>query len=257
DVWTVGNFLPDDPNANPDATLSLAAHYNGTSWSIFPTPNAGPNFNTLFGVVATGGQAWAVGVRQNGNFQDRALVEHWDGKSWQIVDVPQPGAGRDMLFSVSALSPSDVWAVGQQQVTEDGPFSTLVEHWDGHTWSVVPAANPGSSGNSFYGVLAEPSGNVWAVGQQNGAIGPDQPLIEPWDGKQWTGVPRPSHGTKSGALFSIDGSNDHLVAVGQTEDAVAAAQPLVETFDGGGWSDAAVPAVPSGFTSLWSVARGG
>jgi hypothetical protein len=80
-----------------------------------------------------------------------------------------------MLFSVSAPSPSDVWAVGQQQVTEDGPFSTLVEHWDGDTWSVVPAANPGSSGNSFYTVLAQGPGKVWAVGQQNGSTGRTSP----------------------------------------------------------------------------------
>jgi hypothetical protein len=256
DIWAVGDFLPDDPHANPDATLSLAAHYNGSTWSITPTPNAGPNFNTLFGVTASAGQAWAVGVRQNDSFQDRALVEHWDGKSWQILDVPQPGAGRDMLFSASALSPTDVWAVGQQQVSEDGPFSTLVEHWDGHTWSVVPAANPGSTGNSFYGVLAQPGG-VWAVGQQNGASGPDQPLIEKWDGTDWTVVPSPSHGSKSGALFSIAGSKDGLVAVGQTEDALAASQPLVETFDGTHWSDATIPHVPSGFTSLWSVTQAG
>ena len=257
DVWTVGNFLPDDPNANQDATLSLAAHYDGTSWSITPTPNSGPNFNTLFGVAAKGRQAWAVGVRQNDNFQDRALVQHWDGNSWQIVDVPQPAAARDMLFSVSAPSPSDVWAVGQQQRTEDGPFSTLVEHWDGKTWSVVPAANPGSTGNSFYGVLAKGPGKAWAVGQQNGSDGPDQPLIEAWDGKQWTVVPSPRHGTKSGALFSIARSNDGLVAVGQTEDAVAASQPLVETYDGKNWSDATIPHVPSGFTSLWSVTNAG
>jgi len=253
DVWAVGNFLPDDPNANPDATLSLAAHYSGASWSIIPTPNAGPNFNTLFGVDAKGGQAWAVGVRQDDNFRDRALVEHWDGTHWQIVEVPQPAAARDMLFSVSARSPSDVWAVGQQQVTEDGPFSTLVEHWDGLGWSVVPASNPGSSGNSFYGVLARGPNSVWAVGQQNGATAPDQPLIEAWDGARWNVVPSPPHGTKSGALFSIARSSGGLVAVGQTEDAAAASQPLVENYDGGQWSDAAIPRVPSGFTSLWSV----
>jgi len=257
DLWTVGNFLPDDPNANADATLSLAAHFDGTSWSIAPTPNAGPNFNTLFGVDATGGQAWAVGVRQNDNFRDRALVEHWDGRRWQIVDVPQPAPALDMLFSVSARSPSDVWAVGQQQVSEDGSFSTLVEHWDGRNWSVVPAANPGSSGNSFYGVAARGPRGVWAVGQQNGATAPDQPLIESWDGTGWNVVPSPRHGTKSGALFSIARSGDGLVAVGQTEDAVAGSQPLVETYDGGHWSDAPIPHVPSGFTSLWSVATAG
>src|SRR5262249_5518829 len=120
------------------------------------------------------------------------------------------------------------------------------------------AANPGSSGNSFYGVLAQRPGNVWAVGQQNGANEADQPLIETWDGEQWNVVPSPRHGTKSGALFSIArSSNHHLVAVGQTEDAVAAAQPLVETYDGDHWSDATIPHVPSGFTSLWSATKAG
>src|SRR5262249_59072871 len=105
------------------------------------------------------------------------------------------------------------WAVGQEQATEYGLFTTLVEHWDGVSWSVVPAANPGSTGNSFYGVLAQHDGAVWAVGQQNVANGPDQPLIEAWDGIEWNVVPSPSHGTKSGALFSIAGANRRLVAV--------------------------------------------
>lgn len=258
DIWTVGNFLPDDAAANQDATLSLAAHYDGSSWSIVPTPNAGPNFNTLFGVAATQGQAWAVGVNLDDQFRDRALVEHWDGTSWQIVDVPQPGAGGNMLFGVSARSQSDVWAVGQQRATPDGPFSTLVEHWDGHRWSVVPAADPGSTGNSFYGVVAQKRGTVWAVGQQNPPSGPDQPLIEAWDGRRWQVVPSPRHGTASGALFSVAATHgNRLVAVGQTEDAVAASQPLVETFDGRRWTDAAIPHVPSGFTSLWSVTQAG
>src|SRR5262249_39162198 len=33
--------------------------------------------------------------------------------------------------------------------------------------------------------------------------------------------------------------------------------PLVETYDGRSWSDAAIPHVPSGFTSLWSVTTSG
>jgi hypothetical protein len=97
----------------------------------------------------------------------------------------------------------------------------------------VPAANQGSSGNSFYGVLARGPHMVWAVGQQNGATAPDQPLIEAWDGARGNVVHSPRHGSKSGALFSVARSNGGLVAVGQTEDAVAAAQPLVETYDGG------------------------
>jgi len=58
------------------------------------------------------------------------------------VNASQPGSKRDILYSASADSPSDVWAVGDQQ-GPDATFGTLVEHWDGSSWSVVPAANPG------------------------------------------------------------------------------------------------------------------
>src|SRR5262249_7978043 len=33
DIWAVGNFLPDTITSNQDATLTLAAHYNGSKWS--------------------------------------------------------------------------------------------------------------------------------------------------------------------------------------------------------------------------------
>jgi len=62
DIWAVGNFLPDTATSNQDATLSLAAHYDGRTWTAVPTPNSGPNFNTFFGVAAAGGKAWAVGA---------------------------------------------------------------------------------------------------------------------------------------------------------------------------------------------------
>ena len=52
DVWAVGNFLPDTASSNQDATLSLTDHFDGTTWTAVPSPNGGPNFNTLFGVAA-------------------------------------------------------------------------------------------------------------------------------------------------------------------------------------------------------------
>src|SRR5262245_23809836 len=137
DVWAVGNFLPDTSSSNQDATLSLAAHFDGSSWTDVPTPNVGPNFNTLFSVASLNGQAWAVGVHLDDQYRDRALVEHWDGTNWTVVNVPQPGSERDLLYSVSARTPSDIWAVGDQQGA-DGKFRTLAEHWDGQQWSVVP-----------------------------------------------------------------------------------------------------------------------
>jgi len=125
DVWAVGNFLPDDPNANPDATLTLAAHYDGTSWSITPTPNAGPNFNTLFGVSATGGQAWAVGTFNDpAGANDRTLAIQGLNDSWQIVNGPDPATNdENRLGGVTAVGQT-IWAVGYYK---DNGRKTLIE----------------------------------------------------------------------------------------------------------------------------------
>lgn len=68
EVWAVGNFLPDTRSSNQDATLATAARFNGSRWVHTPVPDAGPNFNTLFGVAATSHKAWAVGVALNRSY---------------------------------------------------------------------------------------------------------------------------------------------------------------------------------------------
>ncbi|HEX4255567.1 MAG TPA: alkaline phosphatase family protein, partial [Streptosporangiaceae bacterium] len=191
DVWAVGNFLPDAKGSNPDATLSFAEHYNGTKWTVVPTPNAGPNFNFFYGVAASQGKAWAVGQRLNSAYQDRALIEYWNGTRWSIMPTPQPGSERDLLMGASAVSPSDVWTVGIQQGA-DGRFGTLAEHWDGSRWSTVPTPDPGAAGNHLFAVDAVSRDNVWAVGQQLTGHAPDQGLVEHWDGRKWSVVPQPA-----------------------------------------------------------------
>jgi hypothetical protein len=162
-------------------------------------------------------------VRLDERFRDRALIEAWDGARWNLVDGPQPGSQRDILFAVSATSPSDVWAVGDQEGA-GGRFETLVEHWDGTSWSVMPSPSPGSSGNHLYGVHAIAPDDVWAVGQRLGSTWPDQALMEHWDGSRWSVVPSPAHGSASGMLFSVAGAGDQVWAVGETDDAVRGAR---------------------------------
>jgi hypothetical protein len=105
----------------------------------------GVNLTSFYGLTASQGQAWAVGEYLDGSYQDRALIESWNGTRWSIADNPQPGSVRDMLFGASALSPSDVRAVGDQE-GRSGKFETLAEHWDGSGWTVIPTPYPGSNG---------------------------------------------------------------------------------------------------------------
>ena len=256
DIWAVGNFLPDAAGSNPDATLSLADHYDGTRWTPVPTPNTGPNFNTLFGVAGSEGKAWAVGVALRDDYTTRALVEAWDGHTWTVAPSPQPGAGGNQLWGVTALSPSNVWAVGDQ-VSAEGTFGTLVEHWDGHAWSVVPSPDPGSAGNQLYGLVALGPSDIWAVGQQLGSAPPDQPLIEHWDGEQWSVVESPQLADGTSALYSIAAGGTGLWAVGETDSPVTGGHALIERYRGGRWDVVETGPVGSDFTNLWGVTVSG
>jgi hypothetical protein len=44
-------------------------------------------------------------------------------------------------------------------------FQTLIEHWNGTSWSVVSSPNPSASQNILAAAAADPSsGQAWAVG---------------------------------------------------------------------------------------------
>jgi hypothetical protein len=256
DVWALGNFVPDTATSNQDATITLASHWDGNKWKAVETPNTGVNYNTLFGAAASGGQAWGVGVYVNGAFQARALIESWNGKTWSVVSNPQPGTQRDILFSASATSPSDAWAAGEQQGA-DGKFMTLVEHWDGSSWSVSASANPGDAGDSFYGVFARSASDVWAVGQSLSSSGTDRALIEHFNGTSWSVVAAPAGSGFASSLYSITGSEHSLIAVGETDSLTDGSRPFVETFNGVSWQIATLPAgAGSQFSALWSAAAG-
>jgi hypothetical protein len=252
DVWAAGNFLPDATGSNPDATLATAAHFDGTRWTQTPVPDAGPNYNTLFGVAATPGRAWAVGVALGRSYQAHSLIEAWDGHAWHIAATPRLDTQRDTLYSAVALSARDVWAVGHQQ-GEDGTYGTLIEHWDGHDWSVVPSPDPGSSGNHLYGVAAAGPDDIWAVGQQNGGRF-DTPLVEHWDGRDWDAVKVPSAGLTGALLQGVAVHGGQVWAVGQSDDGAAQARPLVEHLRDGVWSAQQPAGIGSGFSNVTGVA---
>ena len=254
DVWAVGNYLPDAAGSNGDATLSTAAHFDGTKWTWTPTVNSGPNFTTLFGVAATPGHAWAVGVALDAKFEAHSVVESWNGSRWTIAPAPRLDTSRDLLFSAAAVSADDVWAVGDQQSEATGKFSALIEHWDGKRWTVVRGPDVGSSGSHLYGIAAAGPSNVWAVGQRNDQ-GSDLPLVEHWDGRRWSVVDVPSAGVTGALLQGVTVTADGQVwAVGQTDDAAAQAFPFVEYLAGGAWYASKVTSIAGPFSDVTGVA---
>jgi hypothetical protein len=79
------------------------------------------------------------------------------------------GGEGNRLRATTALSATDVWAVGTTQ-QNDGSILTLTEQFDGKTWKVVPSPNPGKDGglivNSLNAVASPGGGAVFTVGSK-------------------------------------------------------------------------------------------
>jgi hypothetical protein len=102
---------------------TLAMNWNGMSWSKQPSGSLSKANNELDGVSADSAtDAWAAGwARDTDKFATYHTVTlHWDGTSWSLIPSPDPGGsdgGTSRLFAVSAVSPTDVWAVGLYAAT--------------------------------------------------------------------------------------------------------------------------------------------
>lgn len=209
------------------------------SWQQVTSPNiSATNNNQLLGVDAVSdNDVWAVGWAQDPSgpqYVKRTLIQHFDGGSWSIVESPNPrGDVNSQLHSVSAASANDVWAVGSSH-NGSLPSRTLIQHWDGAQWSIVPSPSPDSQFNELRSVAALSANDVWAVGYRGGTKSgtPIETFILHWDGASWRQVASPNIPGGANQLFSITAiaAND-IWAVG-----VAAGAPLAMRWNGSAWS---------------------
>ena len=216
------------------------------------TPTVTPGqLNAVVALSPT--NAWAVGLTQ----ESTVLVEHWNGRQWSPVTAPNPGYV-NRFAAVSASASDDVWAVGTQFYTGATEYyDTLVEHYDGSHWHLVPSPNFGVS-SYLTGVRAIAANNVWAVGWSEQAGTGDRTLIEHWDGTAWTRVPspNPTGGTSLGSgsyfvdtLNSVWGSGPNDVwAVGSyyPESNNYFESPLTLHWNGSTWTQVPSPTKPNG-----------
>jgi hypothetical protein len=170
DVWAVGN-------SGDQATISvqtLALHFDGATWKAVPTPNPLPkqalNQNVLLSVQAvSASDVTAVGFIADANAQNtRTLIEHWNGTKWSVVPSPNQGEARgdlNTLHGVAAVSGNDLYAAGFfENAATGGQHRTLVEHFDGNTWTIIPSPTRGLA-QQLNGVFALPgTTDVWSVG---------------------------------------------------------------------------------------------
>ena len=240
-AWAVGTA-----GCPADQSRTLTEHWNGSAWSIVPSPNGGVpgnHFSTLQAVTAISpGDVWGVGSQAGIRNQVPVtvpLIEHWTGTRWSIVPVPKAALG--VLESVSATSASDVWAVGAGQ--QNGQ-STVALHFDGSSWKPATVPTPPGTSGALFAVKALSPTDAWAVGESfPSAGGNGKILTDHWNGTSWQVVTAPPVGgpTALSALSAVDAAPGTGVwAVGFWVTG-AAGNSVVLHWTGTAWKEATTP----------------
>jgi hypothetical protein len=247
-VWTVGASSDNNVLFQP-----LIEHWDGMQWSTVANPLAPGTSAFIYGIASlAANDIWAVGYIQVGFSAQQPLAVHWDGSSWSLVTTPSTSpANNDILWSVTALSPGDVWAAGYSVDRVSGNYNTLIEHWNGSAWSIVPSPNPsGSIYNFLWGIAAASPNDIWVMGRAyNGAIYPG--LFEHWNGSAWNIVSSgPTDQSYTELYGAVALSSTDIWAVGREGDGFNTNLTLIEHWDGSAWSRASHPE-PAGSTESY------
>jgi hypothetical protein len=266
DAWAVGEQFAGAGQAPPPP---VSYHWNGTAWSLVPTPTLGVS-SALRGVSAsTATDAWAVGFSLLGRRDFGTLMEHWNGTAWSVnssLVVTGQAAG---LTGVADLSPTNAWAVGE------GGTGGLLEHWNGTAWSSVALPDPNFSPGVDQSISASSASDIWVVGSTvntttettvgealhyNGTAWSVVPMplgagavtdispgdawavggasIEQWNGNVWSIVPSPTPGADLGLTgVAARGPND-VYAVGDNIPSIngGTVQGVILRWNGSAWS---------------------
>ncbi|GHO91179.1 hypothetical protein KSF_012270 [Reticulibacter mediterranei] len=236
DIWAVGSGF-DDTTGH---TTALTEHWNGSTWSVIPSPNSSTNNNALFSVVVTAkNNVFAVGSSNDQTGNTRTLIEHWNGSTWNILPSPNRDTN-NTLVGVTAISQNNIWAVGSYFSGGLGHTQTLIEHWNGITWSIITSPNVNNTDATLSDIHAVSANDIWAVGYTgpNVAFTEHSALIEHWNGHKWSIIAHPAS-QLNGSLVALSATSaSNVWAVGQylPSGSNSTSQTLMEHWNGTQWS---------------------
>lgn len=229
-------------DASTDLQDTLTETWNGTVWSLASPGVPGTiSEGELSGVSCTSStNCVGVGDYQTGTppHFSQTLIERWNGRAWSTMPSPNASDQGNLLFGVSCTSWASCVAVGYYQPEDSLYPETLVESWNGTSWSIVPSPNPGTQDDFLTKVSCTSSISCVATGMA-GVGDTEQPLIETWDGKVWTAVAQPDPAGKSLRLEDVSCDTAvSCVAVGYSVSTKqgSADRTLTKSWDGTSWT---------------------
>jgi hypothetical protein len=218
-------------------SLPLIDRWNGSTWSVQAASPPSGSFGTfLNGVSCTSSSAClAVGYTIFGGLAD-TFAERWDGTAWSF-EFPANRGSFNVLDGVSCTSASSCMAVGEyvDPITHDqmtlADFSPAPARWTPQT-----TPSPGRTFSVLHGVSCTTNGGCLAVGSYDTFRGVQVPLVDSWDGANWSFVSLPTPlGATSSDLAAVSCSAlAACTTVGRYQNSAASILTLAERFTGGG-----------------------
>ena len=110
---------------------------------------------------------------------------------WSVMLSPNASAAVDgVAGGVACISSSNCFAVGYYN--NGSSYQTLIEQWNGSSWSVVASPNSGfTQTNYLFAVTCTSATQCFAVGYYGGNSSV-QTLIEQWNGTSWSIISSPN-----------------------------------------------------------------
>ncbi len=233
---------------------TMVERWDGTRWSLQWTPTARKPLATLAGVSCTSNNA-CTAVGGVGGVGGAALAERWNGTDWTVQSVPTPSGKTDaFLRGVSCTSSTACVAAGySENSTVQNSARSLIERWNGTTWTIQPIPQPAHTVETeLSGVSCGSTSACTAVGSSTASSSPPgvTTLAEHWNGTAWTIQPTPTQSTFEGLAGVSCFSTVTCIAVGYTPSA----KTLTEVWDGYSWTIQTTPnPVGYGFSQLFGA----
>jgi hypothetical protein len=247
------NAVGQDASDTTDAIQTLAEHWDGSTWTVEPTPTKSGQTELLGVSCPSALSCVAVGSQYYGADPTEAVVERWNGSVWRMQDIPSPaGATRTGLNGVSCTSGTDCTVAGLYKPPAPAGERMLAEQWNGTDWTIQTTPSPtGSKSSILYGVSCHTATSCVATGGYtvNGSFG-TLAFGEQWNGTAWTSQ---SIASPAGAKdFYLSGVScalaSHCVAAGYWVGPEGGDRLAAATWAGSTWKVQNVPVPPTSVT---------
>jgi hypothetical protein len=246
--------------SSPASSLTLAEHWDGTSWTVQTTPGfTGAAVAQAIGIsCGSGTLCFATGLYiDNSTGAELPLLEQYNGTKWSIQSIPAPpGALATRLFDVSCSAANACTAVGEAFTATNA--LAFADRWDGTAWTAQNVAGQAGFGSALGSVSCATATSCTAVGALlNVLTGAELTLAEAWNGSTWTIQPTVDKGgDTSNYLYGVScNASDACMSVGSYNSNTSFRfGVLTEVWSGTAWRLKPLPAPPNAAFALPRIA---